>query len=174
MSKVITNNQSINSFSKVWKLITFWKDFAHCVWPAAPYTLYKSRRKKKKTAHINKTAQTRTMVMSTFRWGSWGTSLWEWEHNDKTAQKKEILAQKKKKNIKDFFQRKRDKRVWQTNKKSVQTWLYYLQTVQSFYFGERDLYTRTWYFSSVRSNLFASIYIWRELTQMQKLWLPAQ
>ena len=39
----------------------------------------------------------------------------------------------------------------------------------------RAICTRAhWYFLSVRSNLFASKYILRELTQLKMLWLPAQ
>ena len=58
------------------------------------------------------------------------------------------------KKIKDLFQRKHDKKHL-TTKKS-QSKLDYSQTVQSFYFGEHDLYSGTLVFLSVWSNLFAS------------------
>ena len=85
------------------------------------------------------------------------------------ALKKEISAPQK---IKDLFQRQHDKKRL-TTKISLSK-LDYSQTVQSFYFGEHDLYSRTLVFSSVRSNLFASKILSRELTQIKKLWLPAQ
>ena len=75
----------------------------------------------------------------------------------KTAQLKKSLI-----SFKESMTKESDKQ----NKSLTQ--LDYMQAVQSFYFGERDLYSRT--FLSVRhvTNLFASICISRELTQLKK------
>ena len=89
-----------------------------------------------------------------------------------TAQKKKKKSSRKKKKSKIPFKENVTKES--DNQKNFCPNLINLQTVQSFYFGERDLYSCTCYFLSVRSNLFASKYISRELTQMKKLWLLAQ
>ena len=63
-----------------------------------------------------------------------------------------------------------------SDKQKSLSYLDYLQAVQSFYSSDRDLYSRTlvFFFYSVGSNLYASKYTSRELTQIKMLWLPAQ
>ena len=59
------------------------------------------------------------------------------------------LRKKRNKQIKknkDFFQRKQDTIVWQaklSDKQKSLSYLDYLQTVQSFYFSDYELYSRT-------------------------------
>ena len=89
-----------------------------------------------------------------------------------TAQKKEA----NKKNRISFKESttKLDSKL--SDKQKSLSYLDYLQTVQSFYPRNRDLYSRTfiYIFLSVGSNLYATKYTSRELTQIKMLWLPAQ
>ena len=128
----------------------FLKDFAHCVWPVAPYihSTKADARKKKKDCAMNGCTAYYGHGYVPLRFG--GNIIREWEHNNKQKKKKEILAQKKKKIIKNQgFLSKKTQQKSLTTKKKVLSQLDYLQIVQSFYFGERNLYSCTWDFLSV-------------------------
>ena len=111
----------------------------------------------------------RTAAMDTFRWGSWEMSLWECKYNNTAAQK--ILAQKKKNQ--DFFQRKCDKKSLTTKIKFCPNLIIFADCSEFLFRQARSVLAHLVFFY-VRSNLFASKYISRELTQMNKLWLPAR
>ena len=120
-----------------------------------------------------KTGQTHTVAMDMFRWDSGGMSLWEWEHNNKTAQKKKFL---RKKTPKISFKENATKESDNQKKKFCPNLKICRQF--SFYFGERDMYcTRAlgiFYQSEVTSlqvNTFQGNY---RVIQTKKLWLPAQ
>ena len=84
-----------------------------------------------------------------------------------------MTAQKKKQIKKNRISFKESTTKLSDKQKSL-SYLDYLQTVQSFYSSDRDLYSRTLvFFLSVGSNLCASKYTSRELTQIKMLWLPA-
>ena len=79
-----------------------------------------------------------------------------------TAQKKKQIK-KKRISFKESTTKLSDKQ------KSL-SYLDYLQTVQSFYSSNRDLYSRTLvFFLSVGSSLYASKYTSRELTQIKNV-----
>ena len=91
--------------------------------------------------------------MDTVRWDSGGASLWEWEHGNTTRlrkRKKKSLPKK----IQKFLSNKTRGKSLTTKKKICPNLI--ISRLFSFYFGERDRYSRTWYFLSVRTNLFAS------------------
>ena len=80
-----------------------------------------------------------------------------------TAQKKKQIKKKNRISFKESTTKLSDMQ------KSL-SYLDYLQAVQSFYSSDRDLYSRTLvFFFSVGSNLYASKYTSRELTQIKML-----
>ena len=126
----------------------FLKDFAQCVWPAAPYihcTKADAKKKEKKDC---------TQQQDPY-----------YRHN-KTAQKKSLRKKKKNKSGISF----KENATKESNKQTkILSKLDYLQTVQSFYFGHRNLYSRTEYFYQSEVKIH-----FKGINSNEKVMAPAQ